>query len=490
MHLFRIHRISQSIAAVLFFFVVSAHAQTSGTQGERKRAVESNLSNAINIKDVETPGMLLSAEMAAHKVPGVSIAVIRDGKIAWAAGYGVVAIGGSDVTDETMFEAASMSKPVTALGVLKLAQEKNIDLDANVNLYLKRWKLPSNEFTADHKVTVRELLSHTSGIGTHPGGVYDPSQPLPTLLQALNGEKPAKTAPVRVEAVPGTRFAYSNGGYLILQMVIEDVSGETFAAYMEKNILKPLSMKHSTFEAPLPDRFIPSAATAYSGDGTKPIPPPQFYEPNLAAGGLWTTPIDLAKLLLELQKEYAGTSSRILNEKMARLMLTPGMGPSPTLHWGLGVEVGGDSDNPYLEQEGSAFFQDDMVAYVHGSGVVVMTSGGDGQTLAAEVVRSVSHVYQWPDFKPIEHSVVPMTSEQESKFVGSYSYIKVALTNGFLTAEIPTGSSPQRLYPETDKHFFLLNVPTQLFFGEDDAGVVTGLQFITPMGHHLLKRDK
>lgn len=490
MHPFCIRMISQYVTASLIFSVLSAYGQTSVASIERKKSVESNLSNALKIKGAEKPGMSILAEMAAHKVPGVSIAIIRNGRIDWVSGYGVTVLGGSSVTDETMFEAASMSKPVTALGVLKLAQEKKIDLDADINLYLKRWKIPENEFTADHKVTVRELLNHTSGIGTHPGGVYNPAQPLPTLMQVLNGEKPAKTAPVRVEAIPGTKFAYSNGGYLLLQMIVEDVTGESFAAYMQRSILKPLAMNHSTYEAPLPARLMPSAATAYSGDGTKPIPPSQFYEPNLAAGGLWTTPTDLSKLLLEIQKEYAGVSSRILNKNQARSMLAPGMGPSPVLHWGLGFEVGGDPADPYFEHEGSAFFENDMLAYVHGGGLVVMTSGGDGHSLAAEVVRSVSHVYQWPDFKPIEHSVFPMTLEQERKFVGSYTYIKVALDKGFLSAEIPTGSSPQRLYPETDKNFFLLDVPTELFFDEDDDGTVTGLQFVTPMGHHPVKKDK
>ena len=490
MHSFRIHRFSHGIVAVLFLLAVSAYAKTNVAVGERKKAVESDLSHEINIKGTENPGLLLPTEMAAHKVPGVSIAVIRDDKIDWASGYGVAVLGGSNVTNETMFEAASMSKPVTAMGVLKLVQDGKIDLDADVNSYLKRWKIPDNQFTSEHQVTVRQLLGHTSGIGTHLGGIYDPADPLPSLLQVLNGEKPAKTDPVRVEAIPGTRFAYSNGGYLVLQMVIEDVSGETFAAYMQKTVLKPAGMKHSTYEAPLPAHLMSSAATAYSEDGTTPIPPSKYYEPNLAAGGLWTTPTDLAKLLLELQKEYAGTSSKILNEKMARLMLTPDIGPSPTMHWGLGIEVGGDPGNPYVEHEGSAFFENHMVAYMHGSGVVVMTSGGDGQTLAQEIVRSVSHVYQWPDFKPIEHSVVPMSLEQESKFVGSYVYIKVALVNGSLTAEVPTGSSPQRLYPETDRKFFLLNMPSKLIFDKNDAGVVTGLEFVTPMGRHPLKKDK
>jgi CubicO group peptidase (beta-lactamase class C family) len=485
MQLFRAHMSSHRVLAVLFFLAIGLCGESRAASSERQKAVESNLSDPIRIKGVEKPGMLLAREMAAHEVPGVSIAVIRNAKVDWAAGYGVTVLGGSSVTNKTMFAAASISKPVTALGVLKLVQEKKIDLDTDVNLYLKRWKIPENKFTAGHRVTAHELLSHTSGIGTHLGGVYDPHQPLPTLSQLLKGEKPAKTDPVRVEGVPGTKFAYSNGGYLVLQMVIEDVSGEPFAAYMQKTVLKPLRMMDSTFEAPLPARFMSSAATAYAGDGTKPIPPSKFYEPNFAAGGLWTTPTDLAKFLIELQREYMGRSSRILNKSMARLMLAPGLG-----HWGLGIEVGGDPQHPYFTHEGSAFFENVMIMYAKGDGAVIMTSAGGGGTVSKQLLLSASHVYGWPDFKPVEHSVIPVTLEQQSKFVGSYVYIKVALINGFLTAEIPAGSPPQRLYPETDTHFFHLNMPTELYFVEDDAGEVTGLQFVTPRVQTLLKKDK
>ncbi len=391
------------------------------------------------IEGAARPGHLLASEMTARKVPGVSIAIIRKGKLDWASGYGVASLGGPPISNETLFAAASISKPVTALGVLKLVQNGKIDLDVDVNLYLRRWKIPDNEFTAQHKVTVRELLSHTSGIGTHWSAVYDPHQPVPTIVQVLNGEKPTKTDPVRVEAVPGSKFAYASGGYLILQLLIEDVSGESFADYMRRTVLGPLRMTRSTFGTLLSDRLIRSAATAYPGGGASPIPPSQFYEPNLAAGGMWTTPSDLAKFLIELEREYAGTSSRVLNQRTARLMLTPGLG-----NWGLGIEVGGKTQNPYFTHEGSAYFENVMTMYANGDGAVIMTTGGGG-TLASEVLLSVSQVYGWPDFKLIDHPVVPLTLEQESRFVGSYAFIKVAMVDGVLTAEIPAGSPPVRL---------------------------------------------
>ena len=432
--------------------------------------------------------MNLLSQMKALGVPAVSIAAIRNGALDWARVYGVASLQGAPVSTETLFGAASISKPVTALGVLKLVEEGKVDLDTNANQYLKRWKIPDNQFTAKQKVTVRELLNHTSGIGTHNGEIYDSSSPIPTLLQLLEGEKPARTPPVRVEAVPGTKFAYSNGGYLVLSLLIEDVTGETFAEYMKRTVLDPIGMKHSSFDAPLPLEWQTHAATAYGADGKWAVPPSKFVEPNLAAGGLWSTPSDLASLLLEVQREYGGKSSKVLHQQTTRLMLTPGMGPAPSRRWGLGFEVSGSPENPYIRHEGSAYFQDDMVEYLHGNGIVVMTSGGGGGALEDEVLRSAGTVYDFPDFKSIEHSVVDVPASTLHDYAGTYAYIKVALDGDHLTAEIPAGSPAARLYPESPTRFFILDGPQELSFILDSQQKVTGVEFITPMGHHSLDK--
>jgi CubicO group peptidase (beta-lactamase class C family) len=262
------------------------YAQTAQSAQQRKQAVQNHLSRYVVIRDSRNNDMNLVSQMKALGVPAVTIAAIRNGAIDWVRAYGVSSVQGAPVSTETLFGAASISKPVTALGVLKLVEEGEIDLDANVNQYLKRWKILDNQFTAKQKVTVRELLNHTSGIGTYNGEIYDPSTPIPTLLQLLEGEKPARTPPVRVEAIPGTKFAYSNGGYLVLSLLIEDVTGESFAEYMKRTVLDPIGMKHSTFDAPLPLKWQAHAATAYGADGKLAVPPSKFVEPNLAAGGL------------------------------------------------------------------------------------------------------------------------------------------------------------------------------------------------------------
>ena len=470
--------------------ITAARAQVLQTAGQRRAAVETHLSRYVVIRGSRAAELSLAAQMAALHVPAVSIAAIRNGRLDWARAYGVQSLGGISAITHTLFGAASISKPVTAVGVLKLVEQGRVDLDGEANRYLKRWKIPDNRFTAEKKVTVRELLDHTSGIGTHHGEVYDPAMPVPTLLESLDGVKPATTDPIRVEAVPGTKFAYSNGGYLVLQLLVEDVTGKPFAAYMQHAVLDPIGMKQSTFEAPLSAHATKGAATAYKEDGETAVPPSKYSEANLAAGGLWSTPTDLAKFLMEIQREYAGTSHKVLHQAMVRAMLKPGLGPGATGHWGLGFAVGGSPDNAYLSHGGSAYFENDMVAYVHGNGVVVMTSGGDGGSLTGELFRSAAGVYGFPDFQPIEHTLTPIPLLALPRFVGTYGFVKVALEGDVLTAEIPPGSTPVRLYPESSTNFFVLDGPQELAFTMDATGKITGAEFITPITHVSLPRNK
>ena len=248
-------------------------------------------------------------------------------------------------------------------------------------------------------------------------------------------------------------------------------------------------MNDSTFDTPLSPEWADRAATAYAENGTTPTTPAKFYEPNLAAGGLWTTPTDLAKFLIELQREYVGTSHRVLDRAMAKLMMTAVSGP-PAKRYGLGIEVGGSSPDCFVEHEGSALFQDDMIAYLGGNrdGIVVMTSGGDGGQLMGDVIRSAATVYDLPDFKSVEHTVTSVAPQVLRSYVGTYSFIKVSMQADHLMAEIPIGSHPQRLYPESETRFFVLDGPQELLFDRDPQGNTTKVEFITTIAHRVLAR--
>lgn len=476
-------------ALVLFISWISVTStiggQAAGSPKERRAVVEDHLTRYVVLKNSARQYMQLASQMESLHVPAVSMAAIRNGRIDWAQAYGVSSLGGERATTRTLFGAASMSKPVVAVGVLKLVEGGRIDLDTDVNHYLKRWKVPENAFTNENKVTVRELLNHTSGIGTHNGEIYDPSQPIPTFLQLLDGEKPARSPAVRVEAPPATKFAYSNGGYLVLALLIEDVTGETFAQYMKRAVLDPMGMKESTFDAPLPPAWARRGATGYWEDGKSGIPPAKFVAANLAAGGLWTTPTDLAKFLIEIQREYEGASHEVLHQPTAQMLAMPGLGG-----WGLGFKVQGNPKNPVLSHEGSGVFQDDMLIYLHGNGFIVMTSGGNGGALADELIRSAGIVYGFTDFRPLERTSIEVSPEILSRYPGTYGFVKVAMVGGRLTAEIPEGSRPQTLYADSPTHFYVLDGPQELQF--DTNGLrAENVKFITPMNHGmLLKRSE
>lgn len=465
----------------------------------RIHAVENSLSTAEAIKGHPSVLMNLTERMAYFHVSGASVAVIHHGRLEWARGYGVQEDGGPPVTVDTLFCAASISKPVTALAVLRLAQEGKIDLDASVNEYLKTWKIPANEFTAKKPVTIRELLNHTSGIDDEgSGAIYQPSE-MPTLLQMLEGQPPARNRAVQVKGVPGTKFEYSNMGYLVLQALIVDVTGKSFADAMRNLVLQPLSMSRSTFEAPLPLAEAKHAARAYGGNDTKGMPPERFGAANQAAGGLWTTPTDLTKVILEIENAYAGRRSKLLTQKTARMMLTPGMGfPAPGLgkvfdgdeHWGLGIELGGKPPHPFLDHGGSAVYESFMISYLDGEGLVVMTNRSSGYNIYQELLASVASVYDWPDFRTIEHAIFPIKPDDLDKFAGKYGFIQITKRGDGLESEVGGNGREMHMYASSATNFFVLDASNEFEFVPSTAGNITSMRYITPTFTAVLTRSK
>ena len=335
-------------------------------------------------------GLSLADHMAALHVPGVSIAVIQNGEIAWARGFGVTRIGGPAVTPDTLFQAASISKPVSALAVLRLVESGKLNLDTDVNQYLQTWKVPENQFTARAKVTLRTLLTHTAGMTVHGFPGYAANTPLPTVVQILKGEPPANTPRIIVDKVPGISGRYSGGGYVVAQQLLEDVTGIPFPQLMRDSVLAPIGMTRSTFEQPIPASWLQTVATPYDSEGRAVPGGPHVY-PEMAPAGLWTTPSDLARYAIEVQKALAGKSA-VLSAAMARQMLTPNDGQ------GLGPQLGGGKENPYFHHTGSnEGYKCYLVAYNNGDGAVIMTNGNNGAHLASDILRTIAYEYKWPD---------------------------------------------------------------------------------------------
>jgi CubicO group peptidase (beta-lactamase class C family) len=334
-------------------------------------------------------------------VPGLSVAVIRDFKIDWAKGWGVADVEtGALVTVETMFQAASMSKPVAAMASLKAIQDGKFGLDQDVNTLLKSWKLPGGGFTEGRPVTPRALMSHTAGTGDglgFPG--YAPGANLPSLVQILDGLPPSNVGKVRLERPPFTAYKYSGGAVTIEQLVLTDVLGKPFPQITREAVLDPIGMTNSTYEQPPPAQRDKQAARAHNGGGRRMNAAWHVY-PEMAAAGLWTTPTDLAKFLIEVQLSLLGKSNRVLTQKTMEDMVTPvGVGP-----FAVGFSIEKDGEGWYFGHGGSNWgFRSDMIAHrLKGYGVVIMTNGDNGEALAQVVRERVARVYGWDTLdKPV-----------------------------------------------------------------------------------------
>jgi CubicO group peptidase (beta-lactamase class C family) len=325
-------------------------------------------------------------------IPSVSLALVDGGALSWARAYG------PGVSTRTLYQAASLSKLVTAVAALRLAQQGRLDLDRDVNEVLVSWRLPASHLTRGHPVTVRGLLSMTGGVGV-PGYLgYEPGAALPSLEQILDGRPPANSAPVRVEYVPGTRYAYSGGGYEILQALIQDVTGKPFADALHDLVLRPAGMADSRFDQPLPSALAAQAATGHRADGVE-LPGGWRVVPELAAGGLWSTPTDLAKLLIEIARAYTGGGGRLLGGKTVADMLTSQNGGP----YGLGGGVSGSGRSLVLMKRGqNVGYQAYMLVFpASGQGLVVMTGSDNGTTLATALIRRAAAAYGWPPLGPL-----------------------------------------------------------------------------------------
>jgi len=348
------------------------------------------------------PDSLAVPEMLSRlKVPAVSVAVIRDFKIEWARAWGVKDVKtGEAATVDTLFQAASISKPVAAMASLRAVQDGKFTLDQDINTILKSWKLPARPSSSGEIVTPRMLMSHTSGTDDgfgFPG--YHPDAPLPTIIQILDGEQPANRGSVRVGRPPMTGYKYSGGAVTIEELALTDTLRKPFPQIMRELVLDPIGMTNSTYEQPLPATRRAQAAHAHSQAG-EPIDAPWRVHPEHAAAGLWTTPTDLAKFAIEVQQTLAGRSTKVLSRVMAQEMVTPvGVGP-----FAVGFTIAKEGEGWYFSHGGSNVgFRCDLIAHrSKGYGVAIMTNGDNGGRLIAELREKITKAAAWDMYdKPL-----------------------------------------------------------------------------------------
>lgn len=378
--------------------------------------VVNGLRYPVKIKNHEDNSFNISERIAHYKVPGVSIAIIDEGRIVWAKGFGVADITTHQLVDEnTLFQAASISKMITAVGAMLLVQQGKLNLDTDVNLYLTRWKVPKRKLYENEPLTLRQILSHTGGITVPSVAGYAKDEKIPKLFEFLNGNKPiSKNDAVEMALKPG-EFHYSGGGTSIIEALVKDVTGMSFRDYIQKSVFDPLKMMRSYFVRPLPKEETNFAA-CHSVDG-KPISGKYHNYPSFSAAGLWTTPLDLAKLGLNIQKSLIGNG--LLNPELSKEMITSTINASGEFS-GLGCFI--RKDRKIFGHTGSNLGMLCSADFtIHDQkGYVIMTNSDNGEELEAELRCSVYDAYNWPLLPNIEKTLSKIDLSILHSYAGEY----------------------------------------------------------------------
>lgn len=361
-----------------------------------------------------------------HKLPGVSLAVIDNFKVVLRATSGEKRFGSGELIDhDTAFSTASISKPITALLVAMLEEQGKLSFDDSVAKYLKRWTLNTNDFPEPDAITFRRLLSHTAG--TTQGGFADyyDGDDVPTAIDSLNGAKvPRYDKPISLKFEPGTNWDYSGGGYVIVQIALEDLTGKPLPELAESMLFEPLGMTRTTMYQPNHKAFLSNVARVHHNDLTV-IGAGLPICPQIAPSGMWSTPSDMATLIIEMQKALAGKPTNVISQDVAKATTQ-----IQTLHttggWGLGwmrVEAKGNID--WFSHGGSNTGTGGhiMGTMEGGRGIAIFGNGGNPsripviETLTADVLSQLS----W------EETITPADNQQAPKarhaMVGTYDLI-------------------------------------------------------------------
>lgn len=462
------------LAVCLLLAVAASPLQAQDTAGVIRR-IEDSLLPRVLVAGEPAPARTLADRMAHHKVPAVSVAVIEGHRIVWAKAWGMADVAsGRPATPSTLFQAASISKPVAATAALTLVAEGKLDLDADVNRYLTSWTMPDTSVAQGEKVTLRRLLTHSAGLTVHGFPGYARTERIPTAAEVLDGK--GNTDPVRIAMKPGLVWRYSGGGYTVMQVLLGDVTGTPFDVLLRERVLAPMGMTLSTYASPLPEERWTEAATGYRPDGA-PVEGDWHVYPEQAAAGLWTTPSDLARWGLDILAAYDGDTTRVLSPAMARQMLTPVIGG-----YGLGPAVA-PSRVSFSHGGANEGFRCVVVVFFDGRGAAIMTNSDRGSEVAREILGTLAAAYGWPEFAPVTKTVAAVDPASYAALAGTYRVegrgleAVVSVENGRLYVD-GTGLARMELLPESDLVFFAREDGTPFTFVRQNGAIVA----LTAMG--------
>ncbi|GAA4886688.1 hypothetical protein GCM10023311_07550 [Flaviramulus aquimarinus] len=470
-----------SVLFIIILFQSCAKESKIDTTNDLIKKVETGIPNRSYIAGDST--WTIEERMEHYGVPGVSIAVIHNGKIAWTKGYGVMnKEDNSPVTEQTLFQASLLSMPVTAYGTLRLVEQQKVSLDENINSYLKTWQLPDNKFTKERKATIKNLLNGTSGINLHAIPGYSSDESVPTLVEVLNGISPAKNEPVTVNKEP--ELDILAGAYTVIQQMMIDIEGEKFPETMNELVFQPLEMNNSTFNQTLSSEQLTMAATGYLTDGSM-VKGKRHTHPTMAANGLWTTSADIAKFIINIQQTLKDKSNKGLSKDMTAQMLIPSGYKSrywPNFKYGLGLSIENKEKDIYFGHHGwnRGFFAYMQAHRDKGYGVVVLTNS----TIPAfnhEVIRSVALAYEWDNYVTI-HKKMQIEQSLANKIAGRYmengKIVEVFQKDNLLFTKNILDMEAEELVKVSDSNFVRRNSGRFIQFKPNSENGTLNLLFI------------
>lgn len=404
----------------------------------------------------------LKERMEYYKVPAVSIAFLKDNKISWTHTVGVIdQINNRPIDANTVFQAASISKPVFASVLMKYRQDNNLNLEVDVNRLLKSWQVPAHQWSHKSDVTLRRLLSHSAGTTIHGFAGYAEGTDVPSIISLLKGVTPANSAPVIVDIEPGTQFRYSGGGTILAQLVLQDQSKTLLPELAKATLFDPLLMGHSVYSQPLEGSLKNNAAVAHNTNGV-PIAGGAHTYAALAAAGLWTTPSDLLRLVSKIQLAGLGKDESFFTKKTVEEILSPQIEPM-----GIGFFLGGKEKVTSFSHGGSnEGYKAQLFAHTQtGDGIAIMTNSDNGSALISEILNRISEIYHWDEFKPTEKTITRLDPKLFNSILGRYkitepfeSTFVIAEKGGnfivnneeFIVDELFFPESSQKLFSMTD----------------------------------------
>ena len=468
----------KKIILILLFVIIENQVFAQNVSSYSKevqskiKQVESNLVSWAMAQD--SLKFTLAERMSQYKVLGLSIAVIKDYKIEWVKAYGWADISENRAaTTKTLFQAASLSKSLNGVGVLKLVQDKRLNLYDDINDYLTTWKFPYDSLSQNKKITTANLLSHTAGLTIHGFKGYAKSDKIPTLSEILDGRSPANSKAVRSMYEPGKKVEYSGGGTTISQLLITDITHEQYEDYMWTQVLKPMGMTESFFTQPPPSDKQYLLATGYNRYGEEMKEGKYNIYPEKAAAGLWTNPTDLAKYIIETQLSYHGKSRNVLSQEMTELRMAPYLDNVNAF----GVFINKKGDERYFQHSGSneGFGCQYRGSLKYGNGVVVMVNS-DNLGILNEVINSVAIVYEWDNFyNPVTKKTISLNDDTLNKYVGTYlldgeTILITKKENGLWL----DSSTQSKIYFITDLDFYITEYKADYKFTKDLNGIIDG----------------